>query len=412
MDHPAEEVAPNAGHLIESLRDFGYTLQSALADLIDNSLTADAANVEVIVHAEKSNSYIAVIDNGMGMDADTGTSDGAANLIGVGEYDQLLGNAPPSFNILTCTNSAEDGDFRVKIANQIGFQVTHGSRLVLVVKKHATILKNLTRWLRAQNIADSTTAAGNRIPMPALVIDDEADHASVNTSDDPESDPSRINALIRKLLLSFDRVGFVGYTATPFANIFIGVDINDTDCGPDLFPRSFIVSLKTPSDYIGPAMVFGNPGDEAAGIPEQSPLPMFVPIDDAAAWLPDKHDKSQMPGPLPSSLRNALRLFALVCAARACRGDADVHNSMLIHATRFIDVQGRVADQVEKELVILRNIISTGSGENANQLRSEMEKVWRDLIKAKHRYFKERLGERCADFSLILTGVTERSLTW
>jgi len=51
---PAEEVAPNAGNLIESLRDFGYTLQSALADLIDNSLTADATKIDVTVHAART----------------------------------------------------------------------------------------------------------------------------------------------------------------------------------------------------------------------------------------------------------------------------------------------------------------------------------------------------------------------
>jgi hypothetical protein len=66
-------------------------------------------------------------------------------LIGVGDDDRKLGRPPLPFTILTCTTSAEDGDFRVKIANQIGFQVSHGSRLVMVVKKNATILRNLTR---------------------------------------------------------------------------------------------------------------------------------------------------------------------------------------------------------------------------------------------------------------------------
>ena len=70
-NRPAENVAPNPGHLIESLRDFGYTLQSALADLIDNSLTAKARNIEIVVHALKSAEHIAVIDDGTGMDLDT-----------------------------------------------------------------------------------------------------------------------------------------------------------------------------------------------------------------------------------------------------------------------------------------------------------------------------------------------------
>lgn len=63
----AETVPPDAGSLSESLRDFGYTLPQALADLIDNSLTAGATRVQVTLHAEGSDSAIAVLDNGRGM---------------------------------------------------------------------------------------------------------------------------------------------------------------------------------------------------------------------------------------------------------------------------------------------------------------------------------------------------------
>src|SRR5438128_1023242 len=70
-NHAAEVVAPQPGHLVESLRDFGYTLHSALADLIDNSLTAHARNIEIVVHAGMTNAHIAVIDDGNGMDLPT-----------------------------------------------------------------------------------------------------------------------------------------------------------------------------------------------------------------------------------------------------------------------------------------------------------------------------------------------------
>lgn len=63
----AETVAPNAGALSESLRDFGYTLPQALADLIDNSLTAGATRIVVTVNADGSRSHIAVVDNGRGL---------------------------------------------------------------------------------------------------------------------------------------------------------------------------------------------------------------------------------------------------------------------------------------------------------------------------------------------------------
>ena len=107
--------------------------------------------------------------------------------------------------------------------------------------------------------------------IPLLVIDDEADHASVDTKDgafdehgqpDPEHDPSRINQLIRRLLTLFQQKAYVGYTATPFANIFIHEQAETKEEGPDLFPSSFIISLPAPSDYFGPVHVFGSDGED------------------------------------------------------------------------------------------------------------------------------------------------------
>jgi Z1 domain-containing protein len=315
--------------------------------------------------------------------------------IGVGEDDLRLGKPVIPFTILTCTTSSEDGDFRTQIANQVGFQVSRGSRLVMVVKKNATILKNLIRWLRTQNTLGTTDGQERRIAAPTLIIDDEADHASVNTSRDPDDDPTTINRLIRRLLISFDRVGFIGYTATPFANIFIGVDSENSEYGPDLFPRSFIVNLKPPSDYIGPSLVFGHPGDESAGIPEQLPLPMYIEVDDTNGWMPDRHNKSHIPGPLPASLKEAIRLFVLVCAARICRGDENVHNSMLVHATRFINVQSRIAGQIENEIVALRNIIGSGGPSDSQNVKQSFEEIWRRRLLEPHEVFRVSLGDRC-----------------
>lgn len=69
--HLGEEIAPIPGDLVESLRDFGYTLPSALADLVDNSLTATAKDIEVHLEADGADSYLAVVDNGHGMDLKT-----------------------------------------------------------------------------------------------------------------------------------------------------------------------------------------------------------------------------------------------------------------------------------------------------------------------------------------------------
>lgn len=323
-----------------------------------------------------------------------------AAVIGVGRFDLQRGLADLPFTILTCTTAADDGDFRTNIARQVGFRVSPGTRLVMVVKKNRSILTNLRDWLRTQNAAPGATA---RIHAPALVIDDEADHASINTND-PEEDPTTINRLIRELLQSSERVGFVGYTATPFANIFIPSGNTDGPFGDDLFPRSFVVNLKAPSDYIGPPLVFGHPGDESVGLPAQLPLPMHVSVEDSAAWLPDRHRNGHVPGPLPASLREAVRLFALVCATRVVRGQSREHGTMLVHATRFINVQERVAQQIDEELNTLRNIANLGGTGNVEELRTAFRDIWERHLSRHHEAFRAALGDRCSplpDFASV-----------
>lgn len=317
--------------------------------------------------------------------------------IGVSDFDLKRGVPDPVVSILTCTNSNDTGDFKTVVATQVGLQVGPGSRLVMVVKKNATILRNLVDWMRLQNAVPGTAGPDRRVPAPTLVVDDEADHASINTRD-PDQDPTTINRLIRELLMAFDRVSLVGYTATPFANIFIPLDVNPANqarFGDDLFPRSFIVNLKPPSDYIGPDRVFGHPGDESINIPERPPVPMFIPVKDAGTWMPDKHKKDHYPGAVPPSLQEAVRLFVLVCAARAARGDEQVHNSMLVHATRFVNVQSRVAEQIEAELNALRNVLSFGAPGNSRSERQTMKDLWDEQILRKHEEFRVQLGEEC-----------------
>lgn len=325
------------------------------------------------------------------IEAAIGAGNPTTGLMGVGERDRLLGRPVLPVTILTCTNSADNGDFSTAVANRVGFNVSHGTRLVLVVKKHGGILNKLRNWLRKHN-----AAGHNRITAPVLIVDDEADNASINTAD-PDSNPTVINKRIRELLMTFDRVGFVGYTATPFANIFIDPNAGHQDLGPDLFPRSFIVNLKAPSDYVGPNIVFGHAGDESAGIPEQPPLPMFRKIDDTAPWLPDRHRGNATPNAMPESLREAVKAFVLVCAARSARGDMGVHNSMLVHATRFVNVQGRIAEQLEKELSGLQNLICSASMETVKRVYGELHELWQRLFLGPHEQFRDRLEDRCPE---------------
>lgn len=128
---------------------------------------------------------------------------------------------------------------------------------ILVVKKNKRVLESVKKWLKP----GQPNVSGNNI----LIIDDECDNASVNTrrpskkeeQEEQEEDPSTINRLIREIYNNFDCASYVGYTATPFANVFINPDsIKEFD---DLFPSDFIHRLKSNSDiYFGIDKVFRN----------------------------------------------------------------------------------------------------------------------------------------------------------
>jgi hypothetical protein len=367
--------------LITKAMDAGYQIVIVLAGIHNSLRSQTHERIDKHIIGKNSAALLEVVQN---------PDMPHPGPIGVGLLDQQKGEPDIPFTLITCTSSADDGDFNTRMANQVGFSVSRGSRLVMVVKKNATILRNLIRWLRIQN-----ANSADRINAPAIIIDDEADHASVNTRHDPDEDPTTINRRIRELLNMFERVGFVGYTATPFANIFIPSEEDHARYGRDLFPTSFIVNLKAPADYIGPNLVFGHPGDESIGLAAQDALPFYIRVLDAQTWIPDKHSKDHNPGEMPCSLKEAIRLFVLICTARACRGDMNVHNSMLIHVTRFVNVQERVTNQVRDELDMLKNLLGSGSSSVVKGIKEEFKKIWDTHIVSKHNQFQDRLGTRC-----------------
>ncbi len=260
----------------------------------------------------------------------------------------------------TLTNAGEAGDFKKTVAESAGIIPTqNGSPIILVVKKHVSILKNLLDWATA--IIGKRDSTGRVVveDIPLLLIDDECDYASVNTKKvvkdengtiDEECDPAKTNLRIRELLTTFHKSIYVGYTATPFANIFIHHDEQHPKYGQDLFPRNFIISLPQPSNYFGPARMFGLNENTNAGIEAREPLPLLRTVADADAVFPLNHKKDLQVAELPDSLKKAIRVFLLTCAIRRIRENSPAHNSMLVHVTRFTLVQGQVRDLVEKEL--------------------------------------------------------------
>lgn len=231
------------------------------------------------------------------------------------------------------TTSEEKGDFTKRAA---GTNFYKSTPILLVVKKNVSVLNRLYAWLKTQSNDNKINSKS------VLVIDDEADNASINTNK-PNLNPTKINGLIRNIINVFNRNVYVGYTATPFANIFIAQD--DTD----LFPSDFIINLPAPSNYIGPEKVFGTsitPNDSNDDI-----LPIVFKVFDYSNFVPEGHKKDDNKpsfSDIPESLKTAIKCFIVTCAIRIARGQGNKHNSMLIHLSRFQIWQNAIKDLIEE----------------------------------------------------------------
>jgi hypothetical protein len=282
------------------------------------------------------------------------------------------------------------GDFRSGFANHAALQ---GSQpVLLVVKKNGHVLRRLLAWLRQ--------APGEVLhTLPVLVIDDEADLASVDTcgtyqtAEDPPDTvdpdyepPSAINGLIRELLGLFERRVYVAYTATPYANILIPHDTEDPQVKNDLYPKDFIVDLPKPAGYFGAEELFGRM-DSATGA-EVEGLDVIRDVTDADVAALDQDQ-------LPSSLETALLDFVLAGAARAQRGDGNAPATMLVHTSQLIRVQAR-----------LRRLVAERFAERRDEWRYQREHEIRDRLR--HRWETEFMPvtqsthpERYVPFSAI-----------
>jgi hypothetical protein len=97
--------------------------------------------------------------------------------------------------------------------------------------------------------------------------------------------------------------------------------------------------------------------------------------------MPSNHKNHHLPlyrgeFTLPPSVREAIRAFVLVCAARAARGQTGQHNSMLIHVTRFTAVQGSVVEQVSEELRDIQRRLRLGDGDSTDSIIGHLQQLW------------------------------------
>ena len=371
VGHVQSGKTGNYSGLVCKAADAGYKIVIVLAGLHNNL---------------RSQTQIRLEEGFLGYE--TSAAGDCVKPIGVGEIDsdsKILPNC--------ATNRSNNGDFNTKVAQHYSISPEQRPWL-FVVKKNKTVLERLLKWIR-NHVADATDkATGRRLVsnLPLLLIDDEADHASVDTGEqlfnsdgtpDTEHEPKAINSRIRKILHSFAKSAYVGYTATPFANIFIHRRGATVDEGPDLFPQSFIINLAAPSNYVGPARVFGlrSPEGRVGGLPLIRKVDDHAGKDGIGGWMPPKHVKEHVPlhggnDEVPPSLREAVWAFVLACAVREIRGQGGQHSSMLVHVTRYNMVQKEVHRQVEDVVKRMRQRISRRVDHEA--LLAGLEALWKD----------------------------------
>lgn len=265
----------------------------------------------------------------------------------------------------------------------------HKSLVMFVIKKNVSVLQKLYDWLRDYNLDPVT----GYVDQPMLLIDDEADNASVNTKKD-ETDPTKTNRLIRNICGLFKNATYVGFTATPFANVFINPDSVDNMQQADLFPEHFIYILPTPSTYIGANKIFYHDGIYHGNL---------IYIDDidepdydtdeyryAKKYNPEslnlrsfyyKHMK-EWHGKLPYSLHDAILCYFIANTVRDLRGDTNKPRSMLINISRFVRVQKYTKEYTEEErnkfLAVVKYDFNGNKEHDAQQpLYQELHELWK-----------------------------------
>ena len=295
--------------LCNKAADTGYRIIIILSGIQENLRKQTQERLDTEFTGRRSEYYL-----------DPNAQQGIKNqAVGVGRFGT-------SKKIASFTSVTKDFDRGVLTSNNLGIENVN-CPVILVVKKNKRILNNLIKWLADNNTHDEA----GQIDLPLLLIDDEADNASVNTKD-PDSQPTAINDCIRRMLKLFSKTSYLGITATPFANIFIDPKNDD-----DLFPADFIYALSAPTNYIGADRIFGDGGDCAG---------MLVPIDtcELESCFPPRHKKDFIVEELPDDLYEAACYFLLANAIRDIRGDVAEHRSMMVHISLFTHVQNQIAD--------------------------------------------------------------------
>lgn len=222
----------------------------------------------------------------------------------------------------------------------------NSSAIFLIVKKHATsssengILNKLNKWF--QNDID----ADGKIPLPCLIIDDECDASTPNSHRSKrgirgEGDVSSVHGKVSELVKLFSRVSYVGYTATPFANIFM-----DKDASTSLYPSNFIISLPRPEGYMGDEEFFTNGNQEVFNELAENDLTAFC---DPGSPIPNSAKKA-----IKRFIASRMEIVARVESDEYTELDHDPSTSMIIHVSKLLVDHRIIFNKVKKYVSTLK----------------------------------------------------------
>ena len=246
---------------------------------------------------------------------------------------------PNETSCITLTRTDKKGDFsktESTNANKACGQ-NHGFSMA-VIKKNVSVLRSFNSWL-------SAAKPEYLQKCPILIIDDESDQASINMSKDPELNPSAINSGIRKIMNHFKVASYVGYTATPFANMLVDASIDD-----DLYPRDFFISLRKPSSYTGAEELFGSFDPNGKTLKPGLPIVRTIDFDEANHIRTVSKPKSTDSYVMGENLKIAIDGFLVSCACRIARKQWNRHFSMLVHCSQKISIQQQLFECVQQQI--------------------------------------------------------------
>jgi hypothetical protein len=232
-----------------------------------------------------------------------------------------------------------------------------------IIKKNVKVLDKLIGYIKH-------SSAENRRNIPVLIIDDEADQASVDgNANNQDADPTSINLRIRTILSMFPRRAYIGYTATPFANVLIDMTAEHPLLQDDLYPRNFIVSLPRPENYFGASLIFQSDLSDKFIIEIPTEL-NNARYDEAATLL--------QTGEITECLAKAIDNFIIGCAIRNLRNDKAKPMSMLVHVTHKIDDMKVIYDIIIEYIAVISKRYANKT--QAVLLRKEFETVWDEFV--------------------------------